>query len=478
MIILSPAKINLYLEVLGTLPDGYHELVTLLARLSLADVIGLEFQAGDTRRRDRVRPDRRGTDRRGNERREADRRSNEEERRVADRRQGERRESDRRSDDRRISDRRSDGNRRSGLDRRHEQSLRDKAEGKESIPHPERRGGDRRGGDRREAGRREGERRQEDRRTGEDRRKGERRAPTEDGDPGRRKYDRRFDMDRRLDPRRAGGDRRYPPEEAAKPTQDAPPEDKLQVELGPPPGPPRGAPAGAGMPWPVEREALTELAGSDNLCLRAIKLYRDATGFPKGPVRVKLTKKIPVAAGLGGGSSNCASVLKALNELAPDPLPLKRLMEMGTELGADVPFFLSDEAISVAKGRGERLFQHRGEPVPPYVLLANSGERLKTKDVFQRYELTKGAPGTNLKPTPGKGMPLGHNSLYPAAMELSATLAQALADVGKAATGAPHGMSGSGPTLWALFGTLAQAQKAEAKLAKSGKYWTGVFSIV
>ncbi|MCL2380244.1 MAG: 4-(cytidine 5'-diphospho)-2-C-methyl-D-erythritol kinase [Treponema sp.] len=89
----------------------------------------------------------------------------------------------------------------------------------------------------------------------------------------------------------------------------------------------------------------------DNLVLKAAALFRERTGFAGG-LRIRLDKRVPVGAGLGGGSSNAASTLLALNALAGAPLSGNELTELSATLGSDVPFFLAGGAAFVS-GRGE-----------------------------------------------------------------------------------------------------------------------------
>ncbi|HEU5320126.1 MAG TPA: 4-(cytidine 5'-diphospho)-2-C-methyl-D-erythritol kinase, partial [Methylomirabilota bacterium] len=79
--------------------------------------------------------------------------------------------------------------------------------------------------------------------------------------------------------------------------------------------------------------------GAGNLALRAATVLREASGSSRG-VRIRLDKRIPVAAGLGGGSTDAAAVLVGLNRLWGLRWPVARLAELGTSLGMDVPFFL------------------------------------------------------------------------------------------------------------------------------------------
>ena len=94
-----------------------------------------------------------------------------------------------------------------------------------------------------------------------------------------------------------------------------------------------------------------EIPMKENLVYRAVSLFRERTGFKNG-VRIRLDKRIPVGAGLGGGSSDAASTLMALNILAREPLSLDELEIMAASLGSDVPFFLAGGAAFVS-GRGE-----------------------------------------------------------------------------------------------------------------------------
>ncbi|MDR2406117.1 MAG: hypothetical protein LBE27_07090 [Deltaproteobacteria bacterium] len=461
MIILSPAKINLYLHVHGLLPDGYHELSSLMARLSLADVLLLELSKDDLAAKDRRGTERRNTDRRREDRRAVDRRAREDDRRDQDRRHDDRRLWDRRQADRRETDRRGH-DRRTGGDRR--QSVRysvtdaqDRIKTAEiMVSGPDgimrdRRLADRRQGDRRQDDRRESQRRAQVERRMESRRHDDRRKPED-----RRALERRHKNERREGPRRSGHDRReLSPEQLRRPGEM---EDVLKVEFEP------------------KTLTVPDFPIHDNICLKAVRLFREKTGFPKKPVTIHLTKKIPVSAGLGGGSSNCAAVLKCLNSHLQEPLPEEELLKIGSELGSDVPFFILDHPLLVASGKGESLKLYKGAAIPPYVLLISPMPGVKTSEVFQKYELTKKASGTNLKPASKPSTKLGHNSLYHAAGSLQPQIEAAKKALEKTLPYA-SGLSGSGPTLWALFDTLAAAQKAESKV-KDSVPWYGVFTII
>jgi 4-diphosphocytidyl-2-C-methyl-D-erythritol kinase len=105
-----------------------------------------------------------------------------------------------------------------------------------------------------------------------------------------------------------------------------------------------------------------------NLAYRAAELVLDATGRRFG-VRMRLEKRIPVAAGLGGGSSDGAASLHAVNRLAGDAVPRAEVLNFATRLGADVPFFASGAPLALAWGRGERLFRLVPPPPAPALLV-------------------------------------------------------------------------------------------------------------
>jgi 4-diphosphocytidyl-2-C-methyl-D-erythritol kinase len=109
----------------------------------------------------------------------------------------------------------------------------------------------------------------------------------------------------------------------------------------------------------TERGATQHLAGGeDNLVVRAARLLQSRTRCRKG-ARITLIKRIPVGAGLGGGSSDAAAVLRGLNRLWGLRLPQTELIRLAADLGSDVPFFIRG-GLQLARGRGEKL-----TPLPP-----------------------------------------------------------------------------------------------------------------
>jgi 4-diphosphocytidyl-2-C-methyl-D-erythritol kinase len=110
-------------------------------------------------------------------------------------------------------------------------------------------------------------------------------------------------------------------------------------------------PGGQGIRLILEGEAVPP--GMENLACRAASIFCRETGIPED-LEIRIRKRIPAAAGLGGGSSNAASVLAALNDLFRTGLDADALMGLGAKLGADIPFFIFQRP-ALAKGKGERL---------------------------------------------------------------------------------------------------------------------------
>jgi 4-diphosphocytidyl-2-C-methyl-D-erythritol kinase len=130
------------------------------------------------------------------------------------------------------------------------------------------------------------------------------------------------------------------------------------------------------------RTALGELPpAADNLALRAVGLLRRVSGINRG-VALRLVKRIPSAAGLGGASTDAAAALVAADAAWNLHWPRQRLMELAAELGSDVPFFLLGGA-AICRGRGERL-----EPTGPLgvldVVVVRPPVGLSTADVYRR----------------------------------------------------------------------------------------------
>jgi 4-diphosphocytidyl-2-C-methyl-D-erythritol kinase len=213
-------------------------------------------------------------------------------------------------------------------------------------------------------------------------------------------------------------------------------------------------------------------AGEQNLVWRAAQKFAAATG-KECQVHLHLEKKIPVAAGLGGGSSDAAGTLLALNELAGYPLDFPALHRLAVELGADVPFFLRPGP-AVGRGIGTNLSPL---DLPPfwYVLL-NPGLGISTRWVYANLDLDTlartGAPwreawsGEHLQDWVANDLETVTLTRYPELRELLEILSRAGARA--------RGMSGSGPTLFGLFQEAEAARAAAAQVRENFSGWLAV----
>lgn len=130
----------------------------------------------------------------------------------------------------------------------------------------------------------------------------------------------------------------------------------------------------------------------ENLGYRAAALYSEETGWPHG-FEIVIKKRIPIGGGLGGGSADAAAVLRILNTLAEKPLPSARLGELASSLGSDVPFLVSDFAMAIGWGRGEKLLQLT--PLPSrdvHLFLPPFG--IDTGEAYGLLDRVRGSKGT------------------------------------------------------------------------------------
>src|SRR5438093_2772354 len=134
-----------------------------------------------------------------------------------------------------------------------------------------------------------------------------------------------------------------------------------------------------------------DLGPSDeNLAVRAARTVLEATGNRFG-VSITLTKRIPVRAGLGGGSSDGAAALHAVNALAGNAVPRHELHHFAAKLGADVAFFASGAALALAWGRGDRQFRMPAPPAHPAVV-AVPPVQVATPDAYAWWDEQNRSP--------------------------------------------------------------------------------------
>jgi 4-diphosphocytidyl-2-C-methyl-D-erythritol kinase len=212
---------------------------------------------------------------------------------------------------------------------------------------------------------------------------------------------------------------------------------------------------------------------ADNLVLKAARaLAGEVEGLALG--HFDLSKRLPVAAGLGGGSADAAAALRLLaraNGIAPDD---PRLPQAARATGADVPVCL-DPQPRLMRGIGDVLSTPLGLP-RLFAVLVNPGVAVSTREVFAGLQLPPAAP-TTPPATPADSVALmaeivgGRNDLEGPAIELEPAIADVLAVLGKLPGCQLARMSGSGATCFALFGSTATASAAARTLRVGYPAW-------
>jgi 4-diphosphocytidyl-2-C-methyl-D-erythritol kinase len=190
-----------------------------------------------------------------------------------------------------------------------------------------------------------------------------------------------------------------------------------------------------------------------DLCLRAARLLKDRTRSPLG-AEIELVKRLPIGGGLGGGSSDAATVLIALNRLWKTGLSRGQLQNLGAELGADVPFFVFGESAFV-EGIGEKL-----TPValgPAWYLVLAPHVAVATKDIFGAPELKRDTPA--IQPAHYVSG-FGINDLQAVTRARHPEVARHLDWLSGYAKAS---MTGSGACVFAAFDSEAQAQQVFAR---------------
>jgi len=197
------------------------------------------------------------------------------------------------------------------------------------------------------------------------------------------------------------------------------------------------------------------------------------TSENRTPVAIRLTKNLPVASGVGGGSSDAAATLSALNALWASNWTLEKLAELGQTLGADVPMCLHGRPL-LASGIGEHIETVAAVPSLALVLV-NPGVAVATADVFRTLERRDNDP---LPPLPRvvefhslrNWLDTTRNDLEPAALALQPVIGAAMAALNKAGSGFSR-MSGSGATCFGLFETGNVAKRAAAEIRRRHPDW-------
>ncbi len=211
-------------------------------------------------------------------------------------------------------------------------------------------------------------------------------------------------------------------------------------------------------------------AGADNIIVKAIDRFCAETGMKPG-VEVRLEKNIPVAAGMGGGSSDAAAAIKGMNSLTGTGLDMDGLIRIGAKVGADVPFCLMG-GTALAEGIGEKLTPLKPAPGLPVIIIKppfsvsrkQVYEGLQLEDVSHPYvdamisAIERGDAGPVIRGL-GNVLETVTTTLHPEIDEIK----KALTDVGADSVL----MSGSGPTVFGLYTDASAANEAYKKLIQT-----------
>lgn len=233
----------------------------------------------------------------------------------------------------------------------------------------------------------------------------------------------------------------------------------------------------------VRLEVLGEIdtgPAEENLVVRAANSFYDATGdLPNA--RITLDKRIPSGGGLGGGSSDAAATLKVLNEFYDRPLSEEKLLDIGSSLGSDVPFFLTSTPLALGWGRGERLLEL--EPLPGReIVIAHPGTRLSTPAVFKQFaQLRKGAESTEPVALPKAALSSWDDVRTFAVNDLEMVAFERIPSLPVGTRSMLEGgatlalLAGSGSSIFGIFEGAEEAEQAERQLASLGmKTWRSV----
>ena len=209
--------------------------------------------------------------------------------------------------------------------------------------------------------------------------------------------------------------------------------------------------------------------GGRNLIIKAANALNEAVGERHG-ARIQLKKHIPVRAGLGGGSADCAVTLLTLNRLWNLHLPMDRLLQIGASLGADVPFCMLGGLARVG-GVGERLTAIPGAPSIPLAMVTPGGG-LSTPAVFKAWDEggypvahvdLSGLADALVRCDLDRAQTLSHNSLEAPAIQLMPEIGEIIGTFRSLGARMVR-MTGSGSTVFAAFDTDEQAKAAAAKV--------------
>jgi len=208
------------------------------------------------------------------------------------------------------------------------------------------------------------------------------------------------------------------------------------------------------------------LAGDgENLVLRAASALAGAAGVARG-ASLRLTKRLPVASGLGGGSADAAAALRVLNRVWGLDWPLARLAELGAGLGADVPACVHSVPMR-GEGRGDALVPTEFAGAP--AVLVNPGVAVSTRAVFAAWDgVDHGALARGDAVAAARA---GRNDLEAPALGLAPVIGEVLALLAAQSGARLARMSGSGATCFALFDAASAARDAALRIEAFAPAW-------
>ena len=223
-----------------------------------------------------------------------------------------------------------------------------------------------------------------------------------------------------------------------------------------------------------------------NLVVRAAAAFLQAAGITAG-VAIELVKKIPVAGGLGGGSSDAAATLRGLNTLYDQPLSDEALTAIGRRLGADVPLFLQPAVIARGRRYGDEITPAVAPPVPFWHVLVNPGVMLLTRAVYETFDRLPAGPSSLTRSDDDVRLLLrfvqagdvaavaAHlaNALEPA-IEASYPAIRAVQEALRECGVLGLLVSGSGPTTYGVAADESQARAIAQRVRRAQPTWTTV----
>lgn len=211
--------------------------------------------------------------------------------------------------------------------------------------------------------------------------------------------------------------------------------------------------------------------GVDNIAYKSARALLDFSGSKHG-INIRITKNIPVAAGLGGGSSDAATVLIGMNKLLQLNISEQKLMDLGCKIGADVPFFIFQKS-ALAEGIGEKL-THLPQMPKCWILLVNPGIHVSTAWAYRSLQLTNRRELNKLPrffESPEQIASYLSNDLesvtipvFPVISEIKAKM------INMGALGSM--MSGSGPTVFGIFKSFENAEAARISITKKNNWFS------